>query len=166
MAGKTPEAGRAMQAGLAAMLARRLGCEPGDIDPGARFSRYGASSLMVTAVLAELGRELGRPLRVTLAWEHPTLAELAAAIASDTGEPAARAPPAVEVATAPAAGDPVAIVGLAGRFPGAGSPEALFELIARGGDAVSELPADRFAAELYDRDPEAPGRASTRWAGL
>jgi 3-oxoacyl-(acyl-carrier-protein) synthase/thioesterase domain-containing protein len=166
MAEMTPEAGRAMQARLAAMLARRLGCAPGDLYPGARFSRYGASSLVVTAVLAELGRELGRPLRVTLAWEHPTLAELAAAIASDTGEPTARAPAAVEIATVPAAGDPVAIVGLAGRFPGAGSPEALFELIARGGDAVSELPADRFAAELYDRDPEAPGRASTRWAGL
>jgi acyl transferase domain-containing protein/acyl carrier protein len=162
----TLETGRAVQDRLAAMLARRLGCEPGDIDPGARFSRYGASSLMVTAVLAELGRELGRALRVTLAWEYPTLAELAAAIVSDAGEPTARTRAAVAIAAAPAADDPVAIVGLAGRFPGAGSPEALFELIARGGDAVSELPEDRFAAELYDRDPEAPGRASTRWAGL
>ncbi len=34
-------------------------------------------------------------------------------------------------------------------------------------DAVTEAPADRWPLdELYDADPEAPGRVTTRWGGF
>ncbi|MDJ0388093.1 SDR family NAD(P)-dependent oxidoreductase [Roseomonas sp. E05] len=56
--------------------------------------------------------------------------------------------------------DAVAIVGAACRLPGAPSLEALWELLARGGDAVGTLPADRFtqAAFHHPRRSE-PGRS-------
>ncbi|WP_165986785.1 type I polyketide synthase, partial [Streptomyces sp. YIM 98790] len=46
--------------------------------------------------------------------------------------------------------EPVAIVGMAGRFPGADSTEELWELLRTGTDAVSTVPADRWdAAALH-----------------
>ena len=62
--------------------------------------------------------------------------------------------------------EPIAIVGLGCRFPGGGSsPQAFWQLLKDGVDAVSEVPADRWDGEaLYDVDPEAPGKSSTRAA--
>jgi acyl transferase domain-containing protein/acyl carrier protein len=63
--------------------------------------------------------------------------------------------------------DPVAIVGIGCRFPGADGPEAFWSLLARGVDAIREVPADRWNIdELYDSDPTAPGKMNTRWGGF
>ncbi|SCL23206.1 Acyl transferase domain-containing protein [Micromonospora pallida] len=64
--------------------------------------------------------------------------------------------------------EPIAIVGLACRFPGgANSPEAYWALLRDGVDAVSEVPADRWDADtLYDPDPTTPGRVASRWGGF
>ncbi|CAA9213207.1 MAG: Modular polyketide synthase, partial [uncultured Corynebacteriales bacterium] len=43
----------------------------------------------------------------------------------------------------PAAGEPVAVVGLACRLPGAPDPAAFWRLLREGGDAVTAFPADR-----------------------
>ncbi len=45
--------------------------------------------------------------------------------------------------------EPVALVGLGCRFPAAPSPGGFWELLARGGDAITPLPSDRYAA--HDR---------------
>lgn len=64
--------------------------------------------------------------------------------------------------------DPIAIIGMGCRFPGgADSPEAFWQLLADGVDAVRPVPADRWDAEAhYDADPSAPGKAATKWGGF
>ena len=51
--------------------------------------------------------------------------------------------------------EPLAIVGMACRFPGgADSPAALWELLVRGVDAIADVPADRWSVEhFYDPKP-------------
>ncbi len=64
--------------------------------------------------------------------------------------------------------EPIAIVGIGCRFPGgADSPEAFWDLLCSGTDAVREVPADRWDIDaLYDPDFQAPGKMSTRWGGF
>src|SRR5947207_3352548 len=67
-------------------------------------------------------------------------------------------------ASSPAA-EPIAVIGMGCRFPGgANNPDALWERLKRGYDAVSETPARRWdAASYFDSDSAAPGKANTRW---
>ncbi|WP_197502679.1 polyketide synthase, partial [Mycobacterium scrofulaceum] len=64
--------------------------------------------------------------------------------------------------------EPVAVVGIGCRLPGAVSgPESFWQLLVDGRDAVGEVPADRWDADaFYDPDPQAPGRMTTKWGGF
>ncbi|MFY1632298.1 SDR family NAD(P)-dependent oxidoreductase [Solwaraspora sp. WMMB335] len=65
------------------------------------------------------------------------------------------------------AAEPIAVVGLSCRFPGAPDADAFWRLLVDGGDAITEVPVDRWdAAALYDPDLAEPGRANTRWGGF
>ena len=67
-----------------------------------------------------------------------------------------------------AGSEPLAVIGLGCRFPGgADSPAAFWRLLERGGDAITEVPRDRWDVDAYfDPDPDAPGKMSTRFGGF
>ncbi|MDO9173739.1 MAG: polyketide synthase, partial [Actinomycetota bacterium] len=63
--------------------------------------------------------------------------------------------------------EPIAVVGIGCRVPGAADPEAYWQLLADGVDAVAEIPRSRWDVdEYYDPDPDVPGKIATRWAGM
>ena len=64
--------------------------------------------------------------------------------------------------------EPIAIVGLGCRFPGgASTPEAFWNLLQNGVDAITEVPPDRWNLDdYYDPDPETPGKMYTRYGGF
>jgi acyl transferase domain-containing protein/acyl carrier protein len=144
-------------------LAGKLGVAPETLVPTERFRRLGVDSLTATSMLTMLGKELGRSLSPTLAWQFPTPLDLARHLA---GEEVASAEETVD-AKRTASEEPIAIVGMACRFPGAADPDAFWALLRDGVDAIREVPKDRWDLDaLFDPDPSAPGKMSTRWAGL
>ncbi|MEM9148996.1 MAG: choline/carnitine O-acyltransferase, partial [Cyanobacteria bacterium P01_F01_bin.3] len=63
--------------------------------------------------------------------------------------------------------EPIAIVGLSCRFPGAETPDAFWHLLRDEKDAISQVPFSRWNIEdYYDSDPSAPDKMSTRWGGF
>ncbi|HYR11832.1 MAG TPA: acyltransferase domain-containing protein, partial [Longimicrobium sp.] len=135
---------------LTETLARRLGVEPASIDPAEPFARYGVDSAGAVAFVAEIGKALGRKLPPTLMWTCPTIDDLVRHLAPSAGTapaPAARSASGGAAPAASAADEPIAVVGLAGRFPGAPDVGAFWRMLCDGTDAVGTTPADRWSPE-------------------
>ncbi|GHO59328.1 type I polyketide synthase [Ktedonobacter robiniae] len=64
-------------------------------------------------------------------------------------------------------GNAIAIVGMGCRFPGAPNPDAFWKLMAEGGDAITEVPRDRYDVDaVYDSRPATPGKVMSRFGGF
>ena len=64
--------------------------------------------------------------------------------------------------------EPIAIVGMACRFPGgANTPEKYWQLLRDGVLAITEIPPQRWSIDAYyDPDPNVPGKMYTRYGGF
>src|SRR5207302_1828372 len=63
--------------------------------------------------------------------------------------------------------EPIAIVAMACRFPGAANLQEVCRLISEGIDATGEIPSTRWNMdEFYDPTGEETGKMSVKWAGL
>ncbi|HIK04816.1 MAG TPA: SDR family NAD(P)-dependent oxidoreductase [Trichormus sp. M33_DOE_039] len=63
--------------------------------------------------------------------------------------------------------EPIAIIGIGCRFPGAKNSEAFWHLLRHGIDAITEVPKTRWDIDaFYDSDPATPDKMSTRWGGF
>ncbi|MGW6913935.1 SDR family NAD(P)-dependent oxidoreductase [Kitasatospora sp. NPDC054939] len=166
---------------VAALLAAVLGhADAGAVPERTGFFDLGLDSIMAVDLARDLSEAYGLRLDVADVFNSPTVSDLAAAVLQQvTSAPAAprRRP---ERAAAPAAdgavpapeqrpgtAEPIAVVGLAGRFPGADGVDELWELLRTGTDAVTTVPADRWdAGRLHSTDPLDTGRISTDQGGF
>ena len=149
---------------LISWLSSRLGLPTEGISIRERFSRYGVTSTIALELTTALSAALQRSLAATSLWDHPTLQMLARHLSVAEGS---------SVATAPKrwAGnpddEPIAVIGLACRMPGAEGPEELWRLLKGGVDALSGVPANRWnAAAFYDPDRSAPGKSNALRGGF
>jgi acyl transferase domain-containing protein len=62
--------------------------------------------------------------------------------------------------------EPIAIVGMSCRFPGAPHSAALWELLHHGVNAIEEVPRDRWDVNEYYAPKTQPGKMCTRWGGF
>ncbi|MFE3553213.1 type I polyketide synthase, partial [Streptomyces kronopolitis] len=140
---------------------------PAEVPPNRPFRDLGVDSLIAVELRNALSVACGITLSATVVFDYPTPTELAGFLRS-------RIAPAhtdAEQVTAPSAvdGDPLAIVGMSCRFPGGvDSPEAFWQLLSDGADAVGAFPADRGwdLASVYDPDPDHSGTTYVNVGGF
>ncbi|MFF0457717.1 SDR family NAD(P)-dependent oxidoreductase [Nocardia africana] len=140
---------------------------PDDIRPDQRFDEIGFDSLGGVEFRNRLAEATGLQLPSTLVFDHPTVAAVAALIRSRVA-PAPATAPAKQVARRKRTDEPIAIVGMSCRLPGAASPEELWRLLAAGTDATGDFPSDRGwdLERLIDPDPDKPGTVYTGRGGF
>jgi len=139
---------------------------PDQIDPELTFKDLGFDSVKATELLDRLKTVTELDLPPTLAFDYPTPAELATRLGQLLSGPGAAAAPG---GSRGQTDEPVAVVGMACRFPGGvDSAAALWDLVAGGTDAMGAFPGDRGwnLAELFDPDPDAVGKTYTRDGGF
>jgi polyketide synthase PksJ len=151
-----PRPSSEIAAWLIEKLASYVRVEARDLNPEQPFTAFGLSSLQSVSLSGELAEWLGRPLPATLLYDYPTLASLSKFLSGERTAAHTQAPGEDSRPEAPdGAAEPVAIIGIGCRFPGADNAEAFWQLLRRGVDAVTEYPSERRRAG--DRVAEANG---------
>ncbi len=134
----------AITAWLAAKVAQPLGIRPDDVDIRTPLAGFGIGSLQAVRLAAELEEWLGRKLTPTLVYDYPTINALAGFLA---GESPGGGPVTPAATTSVGSREPIAIIGIGCRFPGAGGPAAFWELLRTGSEAIGEVPDARWTTQ-------------------
>ncbi|KAI0121285.1 polyketide synthase [Xylariales sp. AK1849] len=129
------------------------------------FFEVGGDSLRVVRVQKELQGLIGRPVSIPKLFEHYTIKTLAAHL---TRSPDTACPKLVAKQIRVNITEDIAIVSMACRLPGGiTSPEDFWELLERGGDAITDVPEDRWDVDaLYDVSSDAPDKSYCRRGGF
>ncbi len=123
-----------------------------DVGLDDNFFEIGGHSLLLLRVRDELQQRFGREIDVVALFRHPSVRTLARFLRS---EGVVEAPAAAEPAV-PDRGGPIAIIGMAGRFPGAGSVAELWDNLVNGVESIhffsaAELEAVGIGPEVHRR---------------
>ncbi|MEW9518248.1 SDR family NAD(P)-dependent oxidoreductase [Streptomyces tubercidicus] len=159
---------RALRELVTAQVALVLGyAGSGAVEASRAFKDLGFDSLTAVELRNRMDTATGLSLPATLVFDYPTPAALVRFLRDEllggqTVTTVVRARGAVD-------DEPIAIVGMACRFPGGvASPAELWDLLARGEDAVSDFPGDRGwdVERLYHPDPDHHGTSYVREGGF
>jgi amino acid adenylation domain-containing protein len=162
------------------LVARETEIDASAISLSAPLEDYGIDSVLIMQLTDVLEREFG-PLSKTLFFEHQTLGallgyflqehaeRLRSVVGAQPEEPLGAVPTEARKDTrrGPVAVDePIAIIGVAGRYPGARSVTEFWDNLAAGRDSVTEVPAGRWDHSRYYDPVRQPGKTTCKWGGF
>jgi amino acid adenylation domain-containing protein/thioester reductase-like protein len=155
-----------IQSFLIARIAYILEMDASSIDPRQPFTYYGLGSVQAVSLTGDLETFLDRKLSPTLAWDYPTIELLANHLAYDTQPRQTKTSPEPIQPFPTLTREPIAIVGLSCRFPQSPNPQAFWDLLRNGVDAVTEVPSDRWDVDAFHSENPDPGKITTRFGAF
>ncbi len=151
-------------------LARRGGIPAAAIGPETAIGSLGLAPSVEAEVVRAVELRYGCMLPRDILSDFPTVGAMAAQldIASRDAEPIpSRFAQSSRSARGGGGTEPIAIVGMGCRFPGASSPRELWDLLCAGRESVTDVPFDRWDVdEFYDPNAMVPGKMTTRRGGF
>lgn len=137
---------------------------------GATFGELGVDSIFIAGLVGHLEEYAGRPVPPAVVLEHDTVDALAQYLARSapvaSRQPTKTPMPEPVSAATPGSPFPLAVIGMAGRYPGATDLDAYWRLLRDGDCTVGEVPADRWDTDALYRCDSEPGRTISRWGGF
>ncbi|MBC9915658.1 polyketide synthase, partial [Chitinophaga varians] len=184
----------AIISGLKNILAKELQLEEEEISENRQFVELGLDSITGVTFIRKINDKYKTAIQATVVYSYTTIAQLANHVKEEAekagtwpqGQPVVRAKkmlPAVttgklrswrqkavlrttETAQPVYASQPIAVVGMAGQFPGAKDIAAFWQNIANGKNNIVEVPANRWNIDAYYQEGEAmEGKTYSRWMG-
>jgi amino acid adenylation domain-containing protein len=147
---------RTVEQALVAIWRRLLAVET--IDPDDNFFDLGGTSLDVIAAHVAVQDEIDPKIPVVALFAHPSIRALTAYLTNER-----QGQPAQEGLGNPSGGpETIAIVGMAGRFPGAPSVGAFWTNISQGVDSVTHFDPDSLEDAFTDEERAAPNYVPAR----
>jgi polyketide synthase 12 len=180
---------------LALMVSDTIGIPAADIDPAEPLDTHGVDSVArarlnhllvlsfpaasrtllfefarLAEVAAHLVAEFPTECLSLLGWDGGSDAEPPAPATVAITAPAADAPPPPAAPAVAAEADAIAIIGMSGRFPGAPTLDAYWDLLTAGRSAITEVPARRWDWRAH-YDPEPTGvdrlhKSHSKWGAF
>ncbi|MFE2420624.1 acyltransferase domain-containing protein [Streptomyces hokutonensis] len=136
-------------------VAEWYGMPARDVATDRPLVELGMSSRDAVVLAGELSLLTGHELPATLLWEAPTVDALVARLCGTDSRPSPRGVPTPAVRAAP--GEPVAVIGVGCRLPGGvHGPDAYWQLLIDGVDAIRRVPEDRWGDFTPFPPAEAP----------
>lgn len=175
---------------LKELIGAQLGKQPGQIDTAVGYYEMGLDSARLLAIVRLIEENVGAPLSPTLLFEYTSIAELAQHLSSEyphkfgSGEaqeiaqqenvrskaipPQRTSKQEHQPSFSNTQGEEeIAIISLAGRFPGAENMAEFWENLKQGKDCITEVPSARWDySQYYDEDKELPGKSPCKWGGF
>lgn len=131
-------------------VAQTTGVPAEEITDSKPLENFGLSSRDAVVLSGELENLVGVDLDPTVAYEYPTIAQLAERLINGPAQQAA--PSSAPRRINPAGGhEDIAVIGLAGRFPGANNAAEFWDMLVEGRGATGPLPIGRWSD--YAADP-------------
>lgn len=130
-----------------AQLATELDLSPGEIDVTQPFAYYGLDSVRAIQLMTALEAWLGYRTSPNLAYDYPTIGLIAGHLANDAAATNDDDTAAGEGPRRLSADEPIAIIGIGCRFPGADGPSSFWQMLCDGVDAISDSSETRWGTE-------------------
>jgi acyl transferase domain-containing protein/acyl carrier protein len=145
-------------------IAELLDRDRGKIDIRESFSNYGLSSLDAVTLSGKMEEFIGRRLSPTITYDHPNILTLSNYLSENIEQDRSSLPANISNGHF---NEPIAVIGMSCRFPGANDPETFWQLLRNGVDMIKEVPASRWPKQaFYHPDPSVPGKAISYWGGF
>jgi len=140
-----------------------------NFSPKDSFLSIGGNSKLADNLFSNLEAIFGSELKIstTIAYDYPTIEKQAAYITNLLQSPNKRSPFTISKSKKENY-EPIAIIGMACRFPaGANTPQAYWQQLIEGSDVLEEIPPSRWDINAYfNPDHKAHGKMVTRKGGF
>jgi acyl transferase domain-containing protein/enoyl-CoA hydratase/carnithine racemase len=173
----------ALQKELTLDLAKALYMNPSDVDVDRQLVDMGLDSILGVEWIQTINKKYDLRLTATTLYDHPTIDALAAFLEEQLRKRPRNSLPSAEVVSESvprtvvnrsetqesftARPEPIAIIGMSGRYPGAQDVHEYWSNLIQGKNSVREIPKERWDVNrYYDPDPTKTGKVYCKWLGV